>query len=111
MIYHITDKATWLKASGSKSFKAESLDTEGFIHCSPVDKLLEVANSFYKEHTDLLILSIDESKVKSKIIREDLYGHGFEFPHIYGELNLDAVIKISDFKRGENGSYVLPDKI
>lgn len=108
MIYHITKKEMWEKAMADKYYRPDSLDTEGFIHCSPAEKIPEVANIFYKGQSDLILLCIDETKVKSKIIREDLYRHGFEFPHIYGELNPDAVIKTKDLICGEDGLFMLP---
>lgn len=111
MIYHITSLSNWLKALSNKHYEIESLEREGFIHCSPKEKIIEVADNFYKGQMDLLLLCIDESKVESKVIREDLYGHDFEFPHIYGVLNLDAVIDVKDLESGENGSFILPEGI
>jgi len=111
MIYHITNKSIRDKVYRNNSFRTGSLETEGFIHCSPREKILEVANNFYKDQKDLLLLCIDESRVKSKIVREDLYGHGYEFPHIYGELNLDAITEILDFTCGEDGLFVLPGNV
>lgn len=49
-----------------------------------------------------------KSKVKAKIVRKDLYNHNFAFPHIYGELNLDAVVAAVDFKSSEDGEFVIP---
>ncbi|HMQ67626.1 MAG TPA: DUF952 domain-containing protein [Ignavibacteria bacterium] len=111
MIYHITNLTNWLKASGCKYYEPVSLETEGFIHCSPKEMIIEVANSFYRGQKDLLLLSIDESKVESKIIREDLYEHGFEFPHIYGPLNLDAVTEVNDLICSRNESFIIPENI
>ncbi len=96
MIYHITNKKEWEKALRENSYSPDSLSKEGFIHCSPAEKLSDTLNNFFKGKNDLLLLSIDESKVLNRIIREDLYGHDFNFPHIYGELNLDSVIKVTE---------------
>lgn len=35
-------------------------------------------------------------KIKSEVIWEDLYNEDREYPHIYGELNLDAVFHTYD---------------
>ena len=109
MIYHITNRTIWDNAVKNNSFRTESLGTEGFIHCSPGEKILDVANNFYKDKKDLLLLNIDESRVSCKIVWEDLYGHGYEFPHIYGELNLDAVTGVSDLTCGEDGLFIFPE--
>ena len=111
MIYHITSLSSWLKALSDNRYETESLYVEGFIHCSPKEKITETAERFYKGGKDLLILCIDESKVESKIVYEDLYGHGYGFPHIYGMLNLEAVIDVKDLVCGENGLFILPEGI
>lgn len=106
MIYHITNKKIWETALKNNSYKTESFVKEGFIHCSPKEKIPEVLNNFYKGEKDLLLLCIDETKVKAKIVWEDLYNHDYEFPHIYGELNLDAISYVMDFNSNEYGLFV-----
>ncbi|MCY7360831.1 MAG: DUF952 domain-containing protein [Ignavibacteria bacterium] len=111
MIYHITFKNKWKEALINNSYKTDSLEKEGFIHCSPEDKISDSANKFFKDQCELIILCIDEKKVKSKIIWEDLYETGFNFPHIYGQLNIDSVIQVTDFIADENGYFKLPEGI
>ena len=111
MIYHITHKKDWDKAITENSYKPETLEKEGFIHCSTAEKITDTANNFFKNQKDLVLIWIDETKVNCKIIWEDLYGHDFKFPHIYGELNPDAVIKVSEFTTGSDGNFVLPEGI
>jgi uncharacterized protein (DUF952 family) len=36
---------------------------------------------------------------------EDLDGSGQTFPHIYGPLNLDAVVDVRPYVRAENGRW------
>lgn len=111
MIYHIAHKKDWRRTVTDKSYKPKTYDQEGFIHCSPVEKILQVANNFYKGQSDLLLLCIDESKVKSKIVWEDLYDHNFDFPHVYGELNSDAVVSVIDFRCNADGVFTLPENM
>lgn len=111
MIFHIVNKNDWENASDEKSYRSDSLTYEGFIHCSPLEKIPDALNNFFKGRKDLILISIDESKVRSVIIWEDLYGHNFDFPHIYGELNLDAVVKITKIKNGTDGIFIIPDHI
>ena len=111
MICHIAHKKDWIKALAENSYKPESLEKEGFIHCSPIEKITETANNFFKDQKDLVLICIDESMVDSNIIWEDLYGHNFKFPHIYGKLNLDSVLKVTEFNPGSDGKFVLPEGI
>ena len=111
VIYHIAHKKDWIAAAINKLYKTNSLHIDGFIHCSPVEKILQVADNFYKGQNDLVLLSIDELKVKSNVVWEDLYNHNFNFPHIYGELNLDAVVSVIDFKCNADGVFTLPENI
>ena len=109
MIYHIVHKEDWKKSMDENSYTPESLSQEGFIHCSPAEKISGTLNKFFKGKKDLILISIDESKVHTDVIWEDLYGHNFEFPHIYGKLNLNSVTEVTDIKTAADGSFILPD--
>lgn len=108
MILHILNYSAWKQTLLDGEYAPSSLDSEGFIHCSTTDQVLGVANSIYKGKSDLFLMLIDEDKVESNIVYEDLYDLGKLFPHIYGPLNIDAVIKIVEFPADEEGNFKLP---
>lgn len=62
MIYHITSGSAWDDAKRRGTYRAPSLENEGFIHCSTRDQLLGVANAFYRGREDLALLCIDQTK-------------------------------------------------
>ena len=107
-ILHIITKGEW--NANNKEYRTESLLTQGFIHCSTPNQVVEVANFLFKGRNDLQILVIDASKVKNIIKYEDA-GDGELYPHIYGALNIDAVISVLDFNADQNGLFVLPKDI
>jgi uncharacterized protein (DUF952 family) len=107
MVLHIITEEEWLKVKDREEYTPASLNEEGFIHCAGEDQAVWVANTFYKGHTDLLLLIIDAVKVKAEILYEDTENTGMLFPHIYGPLNLDAVVKVKSFKPDENGVFQL----
>jgi uncharacterized protein (DUF952 family) len=109
-IFHITPRKDWEKAKTAGFYQAESLETEGFIHCSTSAQIVKVANNFFKNQTDLLLLFIDSDKVKPEIIY-DFVTVNETFPHIYGALNNDAVFKVINFEAAENGLFELPSEI
>lgn len=105
MILHITSKQEWLDAQARGEYVAPSLTSEGFIHCSTDKQILNVANAFYRGRTDLVVLSLDEMRIRSKVKWEAPAGPPAEniseadlFPHIYGPINLDAIASVLDFQ-------------
>jgi len=102
-IVHICRHADWLDAQVGSAYRAASLDTEGFIHCSRPDQALKVINMFYQDIPDLCLLWIDPKKLKAELRWEA--ADGDQFPHLYGVLNLDAVIVVSDIKPDADGVY------
>lgn len=110
IIYHIVKSQDWEKASAEGTYIADSLETEGFIHCSTSAQLVKTANKFFKNQTDLLLLFIDSNKVNPEI-RYDKVAENETFPHIYGALNLDAVFKVINFVSDENGLFQLPSEV
>lgn len=110
MIYHMAPAMVWKNQPKSELYVCESLDTEGFIHCTDEqERLVWVANHFYRDVAgDFVILYIDEALLQSELKWEEADGHSF--PHIYGPLNCDAVINVIEFPRNENGAFQLPNE-
>jgi uncharacterized protein (DUF952 family) len=99
-------------AQSSGVYSADSLSNQGFIHCSKADQVLRVANSFYAGQSGLVILVIDPSRLKPGLRWEPGTDKSDElFPHIFGPLNLDAVINVLEFPPGPDGKFSLPQKL
>ena len=94
IILHITNPELWNQANAAGEYRADSLASEGFIHCSTPDQLAGVVGRYYKRQTGLVVLHIDPGKVQPPIRWENPPGSNEQFPHIYGELNLNAVIEV-----------------
>lgn len=107
VILHITQQKQWEQARQQGIYRADSLDTEGFIHCSTSKQVLKVANNFFSNQKGLVLLYIDSDKVNREIRYETVEANE-QFPHIYGELNLDAVFEVIGFEPGEDGIFKLP---
>ena len=109
MILHITRRELWDEALRSGSYRADTLDSEGFIHCSTPEQVLGVAKAVYRGQPGLVLLCIETAAVRPQIRYE---GSGAEnFPHIYGPLNADAVTRVLAFEPGPDGLFTLPDEI
>ena len=116
MIYHITSRSAWDEASQRGDYRAESLETEGFIHCSTDSQVLPVAEKFYMGQRGLLLLVIEPELLTSALKWEPPSGGSPPlgvpeddlFPHIYGPINLDAVVQVFDLEANADGKYKLP---
>lgn len=109
IILHIVEKEAWRKAKEQNVYAPQSLQTEGFIHCSTSETVIEVANRLFRGQSNLLLLCIDLDKVAAKVLFEKVAEpEGWIFPHIYGALNVDAVVREIDFEPDANGFFTLP---
>jgi uncharacterized protein (DUF952 family) len=117
-IYHIVCVINW---KPGESYFAESLSREGFIHFSRLDQVLGVANAFYTGQRGLLLLEVDADRLTSEL-RWEAPVHPSTpatgtlppeslFPHLYGPLNPEAVLAAHPFEPGEDGVFVLPEKL
>ena len=106
-ILHITSRSAWENAKTLGTYRSDSLATEGFIHCSTAAQVIGSANRFFKGRENLIILSIDADRVSSEIRYEGVESHHL-FPHIYGELNIDAVLRVTDLEADADGIFMLP---
>jgi uncharacterized protein (DUF952 family) len=94
VIYHITTQSEWDAAQQKGTYEAVSLKDEGFIHCSQEAQIPGVLERFFKNKTGLIKLSLETDKLKSQLIYEWSPSIADTFPHIYGPINLDAVIAV-----------------
>lgn len=105
-------KNDYENALGTSFYGEFSIKKDGFIHCSKIEDLVNVANDNLKSiKDDLLILFIDINKVKSEIKWEERGCKKIKFPHIYGLLNMDDVINVIPFLKNKDGDFYLPEKI
>lgn len=110
-ILHICPRPEWAPALSAGEYRPHSLQTEGFIHCSTDAQVLGVANSLYVDADDLVLLVIDPRILVAPLVYEDCYELGQEFPHIYGALNVNAVVTVIPFPRDADGTFSFPDEL
>lgn len=107
MIYHITAAEAWAAAQAGGFYTADSLATEGFIHLSTRDQVRWVAGNRYRGQTGLVLLAVDPTRLIAELRYEESVP-GQSFPHLYGPLNLDAVVAVAPFPPEPDGSFSLP---
>lgn len=73
---------------------------------------MEIAKCRFSDRDGLVLLLIDEAKVKAPIKHEGaLSGRAGTFPHIYGALNVDAVYDSVELKKNAEGIFETPEKL
>ena len=93
--YHITTPAVWEKFKDFDYCEAESLHTEGFIHCSYLEQVEPTLNLYFKGVDKVMLLEIDPSVLTSKMVIESSRD-GLLFPHIYGVINKSAIVNVEE---------------
>jgi uncharacterized protein (DUF952 family) len=116
MIVHIVKRSEWELAVGRGTYAHDSLRAEGFIHCSTIAQVVDTANRFYREQDDLVVLCIEQSRLNAELKYEAPTmqrgeSAGTLFPHLYGELNLDAVVRVVALPCEADGSFQLPAEL
>jgi uncharacterized protein (DUF952 family) len=107
-ILHIAYRDDWQTALALGSYAGPTLEAQGFIHCSQPGQVLAVANARFTGRDHLLLLCIVRELVTVEIRDENLDGGADLFPHLYGPLNVDAVILAADFTESPEGGFTIP---
>jgi uncharacterized protein (DUF952 family) len=95
IVYHIVLPEAWRAFTGDL-YRAASLETEGFIHCSFAEQLETVIGRYYSDADTIIVLEIDTDKLMSRLVNEPSTNREI-YPHIYGPINRAA--KVSAEKR------------
>lgn len=105
LVHHLALAHEWAEAADRggpyvRSTIGRSLDEERFIHCSFPHQVRATAARYYGGRDDVLLLTIDVSRVDAPLVVEDLAGTGESFPHLYGPLPIDAVVEVRPLAEG-----------
>ena len=74
-------------------------------------QVLRVANNVYRDAEDLVLLYIDYESIKDDVKWEGSEEYGEDFPHLYTSLPIDAVVRVEDLRKDDNGNYIMPKNI
>jgi len=108
-IFHITSHTEWLTAQNQGFYTAPSLARQGFIHLSTGPQVCVVADFIFLGRTDLILLAVDSSRIQSRLIFEGETQN--VFPHIYGPIEVSAVVETIPFPCELDGTFKLPERV
>ncbi|ALO43977.1 DUF952 domain-containing protein [Pseudoalteromonas phenolica O-BC30] len=83
---------------GKAFYSTPSIETEGFIHACSETQINYVLARFYKDQGPLSLLKVDPNLIKPEVKYEGATNNpelGL-FPHIYGQLNTDAIVEVTE---------------
>ncbi|MGI9607097.1 MAG: DUF952 domain-containing protein [Acidimicrobiales bacterium] len=108
-LFHIIGRDDWADAVERGRHVPDDYVVDGFIHLSEKGQVLRPANLLYKGRNDLVLLVIDPGLLRAEVVYEPgSHGEQELFPHLYGPLNLDAVLEVVTFLPDADGAFVLP---
>jgi uncharacterized protein (DUF952 family) len=100
MIFHIADRDRWQRSAVEGTYTASTIGAEladeGFIHLSTEGQVAGVFDRFYRDVPNLVLLHVDETRLAAPLVYEQVNGASEAFPHLYGPLNLGAVVRVDD---------------
>lgn len=106
IIFHLLPAVTWQAQDPMAPYQAATLATEGFIHCTrEAERLVEVANRFYRQFLgEFVILWVETERLPAEVRWEKADGH--LYPHVYGPIAQEAVVKVMPFPRNPQGQFL-----
>jgi uncharacterized protein (DUF952 family) len=93
MIYKILSVADWEAAEAVGRFRGSADDRrDGFIHFSDAGQVVGTAVKYFAGQAGLVLLAVDPAGLAG--LRWERSRDDALFPHLYGELELDAVDRV-----------------
>lgn len=105
LIFHITTRKEWKKYQKGGRYSPENFEQEGFIHASRGNQLEETANRFFSNRNKILLLVIDMARLVPEVQYEEDPETGEQYPHIYGPVNIDAIVDKLDVYAEKEGEF------
>jgi len=108
-IYKICPASAWREAERQGVFRGSADDIrDGFIHFSLASQVAETARKHFFGQTGLFLIEIDADTL-GDTLRWEPSRNDELFPHLYGELDLGAVIVVLDLRARSDGSHDIPE--
>ncbi len=98
-------RAEWDATDPSRDYAPESLERDGFIHCTDdLQRLAWVGNQFYRSIPgDFVALVLDRRRLSAPVRYDDPQRF---FPHVYGPIDRGAILRVIRVPRDEQGAFL-----
>jgi glutathione S-transferase len=115
-LFHLALPEDWEHATaiGLYPFSTRGLTWQqvGFVHCAHRHQLVGVANRFYSDCPNLMVLELNPTSLVElglEVIEEPAAENATElFPHLYGQLPLGVVRAVHSWAVSQHGTFCDP---
>ncbi len=97
LIYKICSQSEWDDACANGIYRGSKDDArDGFIHFSAWEQVQGTYEKHFADQSELLLIAVNTEKLPENDLKWEVSRNGAKFPHLYGELNLDAVVNVEE---------------
>ena len=108
-IYKICGRALWRAAAAEGRFAGTADDArDGFIHFSTASQVAGTARKFFAGQSGLLLVEVDADAL-GEALRWERSRNDELFPHLYGALDLGAVLRVIGMQARADGGHDIPE--
>jgi uncharacterized protein (DUF952 family) len=108
-IYKICPASAWREAERQGAYRGSADDArDGFIHFSTAAQVPGIVTRHFAGQKGLFLIAVDADALGDHLKWEPARGDEL-FPHLYGDLEFDAVISVMDLPLRSDGSHAIPD--
>ena len=108
-IYKICPASAWREAERQGVYRGSADDSrDGFIHFSTAPQVPETLRKHYFGQRALFLVEVDADALGAGLRWERSRNEEL-FPHLYGELDLGAVISVQDLRARADGYHDVPE--
>jgi uncharacterized protein (DUF952 family) len=108
-IYKICPAPAWREAERQGVLRGSPVDVrDGFIHFSTAAQVEETARKHFAGQAALFLIAVDADAL-GDALRWERSRNDELFPHLYGELDLGAVVGIHSMLTRSDGSHDIPE--
>ncbi|OAN32738.1 DUF952 domain-containing protein [Mycolicibacterium iranicum] len=108
VLVHLCTAHEWEHAQQTGQHSPASLAAVGFVHLSTPEQVHLPANRLYAGRSDLVLLRLDAARLTSPVRWEPGVPSdpdGMVFPHLYGPLPTEVVIRVTAYLPGPDGTF------
>jgi uncharacterized protein (DUF952 family) len=108
-IYKICPASAWREAERQGVFRGSPVDiSDGFIHFSTAAQVEKTARKHFFGQAGLFLIEVDGDALGAAL-RWERSRNNELFPHLYGELDLGAVVGVLSMRTRSDGTHDMPE--